>query len=500
MIEVRSMLPWMVIAAPVMSGVLIFAIGRFSSTLRSIFAILGVGVPLLMGIDMALLTIKGSAVVSLNRELYVDALSAFLVIVICVVGLVATIYSLKYMKLEDIEKRVGPEIIERRMTLFHAMLMVFIGTMLWGTVTNNVIILYVAVEATTIASGLLVAFYLDKRGLEASYKYLMLLTVGITFAFFGCVLLYSAASPHVTQGNAWLLSDIKGVGALFPRSIALMAMAFLIVGFGTKAGIAPFHPWLPDAHAEAPTPVSALLSGVMLKMAAYALARTLSVFYPAYGPVFLFLVALGAFTMLLGVAMALVQDDLKRLLAYSSVSQMGYVIMGMGFGTYLGVYGGLFHMLNHALCKALLFLCVGAVIYATGARKISELGGLSRRMPITAVCFFVGVLGIAGMPPFNGFASKLTIFLAGADAHQWWATIIAIFTGMLTLVVMAHAAWAVFWGRPGEIKLANPEAKEVPASIWAGMVALAVLIVALGIYPQSIYPLIDSATHALVGH
>lgn len=500
MTEVRSMMPWMVIAAPVVAGILIFALGRLSSALRSVLAIAGVTAPLVMGILMGLQVLDNIAIISLNRELYVDALSAFVVIIICVVGVISTIYSLKYMKLDAIKQRIGPEIIEKRMSWFHAMLLVFIGTMLWGTVTNNVILLYVAVEATTIASGLLVAFYWDKRGLEASYKYLMLLTVGITFAFFGCVLLYSAASPHVTEGSAWLLSDIKGVGALFPRSIALMAMAFLIVGFGTKAGIAPFHPWLPDAHAEAPTPVSALLSGVMLKMAAYALARTLSVFYPAYSTVFLFLVSLGAFTMLLGIVMALVQDDLKRLLAYSSVSQMGYVMMGLGFGTYLGVYGGIFHMFNHAICKALLFLCVGAVIYATGARKISDLCGLSRHMPVTAVCFFIGVLGLAGMPPFNGFASKLTIFLAGAEAHQWWATIIAIFTGILTLAVLAHAAWAVFWGKPKESETSPQELREVPAGIWAGMVALAVIIVAAGVFPQSLYPLIDSATHALVGH
>ena len=176
----------------------------------------------------------------------------------------------------------------------------------------------------------------------------------------------------------------------------MIAAAFLVVGFGTKAGIAPFHPWLPDAHAEAPTPVSVLLSAVMIKMAVYAMARTVSIFLPTWSQLSLFLVGIGCFTMLLGIVMALTQDDLKRLLAYSSVSQIGYIVAGVGLGTYLGCYGGLFHLLNHAIFKGLLFMCVGAVVYATGLRRISELAGLRRRMPVTGLCFLVGALAIAG--------------------------------------------------------------------------------------------------------
>jgi len=496
MSEITSQLPWIVFIVPAGTGVLIYLVGRKSSLLRGILTAIGVIVAFGAGIAMSVSTYRGAILSAWGNELRVDALSAFMTVVIAGISLVAAGYSLKYMKLQALQDRVGPEVIERRLNWFYALFMIFVGTMLWGVVTNNVIMLYVAVEATTIASGLLVAFYWDRRGLEASYKYLMLLTVGITFALFGCVLLYSASSPHLEGVNALLISNIKGVAGLFPRSIAIMAMAFLIVGFGTKAGIAPFHPWLPDAHAEAPTPVSALLSGVMLKMAAYALARTVTIFYTDFSPVTVFLITLGAFTMVLGIAMALVQDDLKRLLAYSSVSQMGYVIMGIGFGTYLGVYGGLFHIINHAICKALLFMCVGAVIYAAGSRQISELGGLSRRMPVTSACFFIGVLGISGMPPMNGFMSKITIFMAGAQAGYWWATMIAMFTGILTLVALSHAAWAVFWGHPAKGNSRN-DTKEVPAAIWSGMVVLAALTIFLGVYPQSLYPLLNAATKAL---
>src|ERR1039458_5663314 len=218
----------------------------------------------------------------------------------------------------------------------------FLGTMLWGCVTNNVIMLYVAIEATTLTSGLLVAFYWDRRALEAGYKYLMLLTIGITFALFGCVLLYAsaAATNKLDGGSALLISDIRHVVQFIPGGTAAITIAFLLIGLGTKAGIAPFHPWLPDAHAEAPTPISVLLSGVMIKMSLYALARTVSIFYPAWPQVTIFIVALGTFSMLLGIIMALTQNDLKRLLAYSSVSQMGYVLVGIGLGTYLGCFAG----------------------------------------------------------------------------------------------------------------------------------------------------------------
>ncbi len=239
----------------------------------------------------------------------------------------------------------------------------------------------------------------------------------------------------------------------------------------------------------------------MLKMAAYALARLVTVFYPAFSPVSIFLVALGAFTMLLGIILALAQDDLKRLLAYSSVSQMGYVLMGLGLGTYLGVYGGLFHVLNHGLGKSLLFMCTGALIYATGARRISELGGLGKNMPVTSACFFVGALAISGMPPLNGFMSKVTIFIATASAHQWWATAIAVFTSLLTMVALTRAAWAVFWGQPKYATDGSGPSRQItdpPVGLLIGMVPLAAACVLLGIYPQAVYPMLNAATKSLL--
>jgi formate hydrogenlyase subunit 3/multisubunit Na+/H+ antiporter MnhD subunit len=234
----------------------------------------------------------------------------------------------------------------------------------------------------------------------------------------------------------------------------------------------------------------------MIKMALYAMVRTVSVFYPSWPQVSTFLVALGIFTMVFGIVMALSQDDLKRLLAYSSVSQMGYVLAGVGLGTYLGCYGGLYHLVNHALFKSLLFLSVGAVIHSTGARRISELAGLRHHMPITSGCFLLGALAIAGFPPLNGFWSKLTIYLALAKAGMWWAAILAVATSILTMAVMVRAGFRVFWGKP-RAAAAEPAVREVPAVMWLPMATLGALCLLLGVYPQIAYPLLDRAAAAL---
>jgi hydrogenase-4 component F len=489
-----SVLPAAVFLLPVLAGVIVFSATRLGRAFEQWVSVLTAALVTGLGAWMAYRVLGGAVLTTWNRELRVDALSALMVVMIAGIGLLATIYSVRYLA-----DRLAEGSGARRLRIFYGLLMWFLGTMLWGCVTNNVIMLYVAIEATTLTSGLLVAFYWDRRGLEAGYKYFMLLTIGITFALFGCVLLYAgaAATNKLPGGSAVLISDIRGVVQFVPGGTAAITIAFLIIGFGTKAGIAPFHPWLPDAHAEAPTPISVLLSGVMIEMALYALARTVSIFYPAWPQVTIFIVALGTFSMVLGIVLALSQNDLKRLLAYSSVSQMGYVLVGVGLGTYLGCYGGLFHLLNHALYKSLLFMCAGALMYATGVRRISELGGLRSAMPVTSACFFLGALAIAGFPPLNGFWSKLTIYLALARAGLWWAAVIAVLTSILTMVVMVRAGYRVFWGNRPLSRVSSPPVRKVPARMWAPMVLLATVCVLLGIFPQVPYPLLDRAAAVL---
>ncbi len=483
--EVGSLLPAAAFLVPIVSGCLIVALPKRAHRVAQVIALATVAIMGALAIWMAVRVVHGEVLTAWSDELRVDGLSALMVVVVALIGLAAILYSVEYIEHQPLLDRIGVGKAERRLAIFYALLVWFLGTMTWAAVTNNIVMLYVAVEATTLTSGLLVAFFWDRRALEAGYKYLMLLTVGITFALFGCVMVYAAGAGtgRLTGREALLISSLRSVAPLMPHRTALLATALLVVGFGMKAGLAPFHAWLPDAHAEAPTPVSVLLSGVMLKVALYALARTVSIFFPSLPQITVFAVALGAFTMLLGVIMAMAQDDLKRLLAYSSVSQMGYVLAGVALGTYLGAFGGLFHLLNHALFKSLLFMTAGAVIYATGRRRVSELGGLAKQMPITSACFVVGALAIAGFPPFNGFMSKFTIYLALADSGLWWAVVIAVFTSLLTMVALIRPAYRVFWGEPAQPAAVLERAREVPPTLWIPMLALAAACLVLGVAP-----------------
>ncbi|NIM51010.1 MAG: oxidoreductase [Gemmatimonadales bacterium] len=497
--EVYSILPATAFLVPLAAGALVFLGGGLGRAFGQAVSLLASLITAVIGVVMAGAVVQDTVLTTWGNELRVDGLSALLVFAIGVIGLLTTVYSLRYVDRTEFQKRVGVGRVERRLSIFYGLLLWFLGTMVWGCVTNNIIMLWVAVEATTLTSGLLVAFFWDKRALEAGYKYLMLLTIGITFALFGCVLVYvsAAATGQLAGGEALLISEVRNVAGLLPPRTAVLAVAFLIIGFGTKAGIAPFHPWLPDAHAEAPTPVSVLLSGVMIKMALYALARTLALFFPTWPQLAVFAVAVGTFTMVLGISLALGQDDLKRLLAYSSVSQMGYILAGLGLGTYLGCFGSLFHLLNHAIFKALLFMCAGALIYATGRRRVSELGGLARKMPVTGACFFVGALAISGFPPFNGFWSKLTVYLALAKSGLWWAAVIAVATSVLTMVALVRPAYRVFWATPAAGAVGSSEFRDVPATVWVPMVTLAAGCVLLGLAPHLVYPLLDKAATVL---
>jgi len=507
--NVISTTPILICAIPAALAVVTYPLARLWRPLGAALAVLGLAATTALAVPMLVDTARGQVYTSLHRELRADSLSSLLVVLIGVVGVVALLYSIPYITHRRITNAAGRDITDRRVASFYALCLLFIATMFWACLTNNIIMLYIAVEASTIASGLLVAFYWDKHSLEAGYKYLMLLTVGIAFALFGSVLLYATAAPLFPRAggiHALLISDLATVAGRIPSGMALLIMAFFIVGFGTKAGLAPFHPWLPDAHAEAPSPVSALLSGVMIKTAIYALARVMTIFFPvgAYHPVAMFLIVIGAFTMLLDAIMIMAQDDLKRMLAYSSVSQMGYIAMGLGLVGiglggevgYLGGYGSVFHIVNHAISKAVLFLAVGAVLYATAGRSMDHLRGLAKSMPATAVCFFIAALAIAGVPPFSGFWSKLTLYFAGAEAHLWWAVGIAIGSSLLTLAAFVRAGYKVFWS-DGDASVAVTPAKRVPLTMLVPMAALTSLVIVFGVYPKLLFPLLDPAAKML---
>jgi formate hydrogenlyase subunit 3/multisubunit Na+/H+ antiporter MnhD subunit len=456
---------------------------------------LGLAATLLVSVLCGIRVLGGEVLTAWNMTISLDALSVVMQLLGGLLAALVAFYSIGFSRHDP---RLG-DFSDGRRSLYYGLILLFLATMNWTCSTNNIVMLWVSLEATTLAMTFLVTFYWRRESIEAGYKYLLLVAVGVSFALFGCVLVYSAGLAFLPGREALLLSSIREIAHLIPRNLVLLTAAFFIAGFGAKAGLLPFHAWVPDAHSEAPTPVSALLSGVVLKIGAYALARTLTIFAPYYHPIVVFVALLASAGMLIAIFMAWAQDDLKRLLAYHSVSQMGYVVEGLGMGTYLGVYGGLFHLVNHTIFKSLLFLSVGAVMFATGGlRKMSELGGLGRRIPIAAFCFIVGALAMGGMPPFNGFMSKFTLFLALGERRLLWAAVVSVVTGLLTLACMVHAAYRVFWGQPAASYSGSQNSPRVPTSMYVSMVVLAAICLLLGVYPQILYPLLDSATRCIL--
>jgi len=500
MIETKtSWLPFLVFAVPTAIGLISLAVGRFRREFHGEWALLGLLATAAISVEIVRqVVVEGYILTFWNENLYVDGLSALMEVLGSGLGLVIVLYSRSYIPRQ---LRDEPQA-AYKLTVYYGLLLLFLGMMNWTCATNNIVMLYVSLEFTTLATVFLVAFYRRSASLEAGYKYLVLVTVGVLFSLIGLVLIYAAAAglPLMAGKRILLFTELGRAGKMMPASVVLLANALLVAGFGTKAGLVPFHAWLPDAHAEAPAPISALLSGIVIKVGAYALARTTTVFVPAYPGIAVFMAVMCSVTMLVGILMAWAQDDVKRLLAFHSVSQMGYIAEGMGMGTYLGIYAGLFHLLNHTIFKALLFLSIGAVIYSTGGlRRMSQMGGLAAKMPITALCFFTGALAMGGMPPFNGFFSKFTLFVAVADMRLLWAAIIGMITGLLTLACMVHAAYKVFWGPLRAEAVTSPsDLKEVPLGMQVAMLVLAAMTLAIGLIPKLTYPLLDSATRCIL--
>ncbi len=390
-----------------------------------------------------------------------DGLTAFMLVTVNLVAFFVAVFSVNYM-----EKYTSKQ---KFYTLFLLMLAGMNGVIATGDMFN----LFVFLEIASVASYALVAFGTEKHELEAAFKYAVMSTVGSLFVLLGIVLLYSYTSTLNMADMARVFAQ-KGTG-----DITLMVSVLFIMGFGLKAALVPFHAWLPDAHPSAPAPISAMLSGVLIKsLGIYVLCR---IFYsvigitPAVASIFLFL---GALSMVIGVFLAIGQWDLKRLLAYHSISQIGYVVLGIGLGTPLGILGGLFHLFNHSMFKSLLFLNSGAVEYSTGTRDLQKMGGLAKRMPVTGATNFVASMSIAGIPPFNGFWSKLIIIIAAVQAGRYGYAFWAVLASLLTLASFMKVMKYGFFDR---LKERWGRIEEVPFFMKLSMVALALICIFGGV-------------------
>ncbi len=407
-----------VLAIPLLGGTVLAFIGH-----REIARDVNVGFSLATFLAACVLTagiISDGPMLVWEQQFFIDPLNVFLVTLTCFVGFTTAIFSRPYMRIEQDHGKMTP----MRMRLYHSMYQLFNFTMLLGLTTNNMGIVWVSMEAATLTTVLLVSVYRTAASLEAAWKYFILCGVGIAQALFGTVLLYMAAERVLGAESATLLwTSLNAYKAQLDPAIITIAFAFLLVGYGTKVGLVPLHSWLPDAHAEGPTPVSAVLSGLLLNMAMYAVLRCKvltdgALQRPLAGQL---MMGFGLLSLVVAAFFLSRQKDVKRMFSYSSIEHMGLITFAFGMGGPIANFAGLLHMTVHSLIKSAVFFTVGHATQKAGTQVMSEIRGLIKVNPTVGWGLILSVMAILGMPPFGVFASEFLI-LTTAMREQPWAT------------------------------------------------------------------------------
>jgi len=407
----------------------------------------------------------------------IDALNYFFSVLVVFTMLMSAIYSFRYM-----EK-------DHHLGHYYTLFLMLSGSVLGMVFTGDVFNMFVMIEIMTFAAVALTAFRnKGAEALEAAFKYLVIGSIGSSFTLLGIALLYRQCH---TLNMAQLSAILGSEGGHTPTTVFAFAMMF--VGLAVKSYIVPFHTPAADAYTAAPTSISMAFSSMVNKAGVYGIIRLMFIIFRSMdmGAMQIMMVVFGAVTMFVGVTMALAQHDFKRLLAFHSISQIGYVITAAGLGTVLGLNSALFHAMNHTLFKGLLFLCAGAVLTAAGTTSLDKLGGLSKKMPKTAICFIIGAFSISGLPPFNGFMSKWQIYQAayekGVESGNFLyvvVTVVAVVVSVMTLASFIKVTQSVFFGQVSED---CKDVKEVPLSMRIPMWIMAALCIFTGLGANLVY-------------
>jgi hydrogenase-4 component F len=424
----------------------------------------------------------------------VDDLGLVFLLLLVVLTLAVSIYTVGWLRQAVAVGNMKAESVRSYFALVHA----FVATMVVTILADNLGVLWIAMEGTTITSAILVGYHGHQHGLEAAWKYIIVTTIGISFGLFGTVLIYAAAAAVPEGAVAMSWSAIMKVAPTLDPSIVRIGFIFVMVGYGTKAGLAPMHLWLPDAHSQAPTPVSALLSGVLIKCALLGIIRFQTIAAAACGPAFpaIVLLVFGLTSVVVATPFILAQHDIKRLLGYHSVEHVGIIALGLGFGGTVGTYGALLHAVNHGVTKALAFFAAGTAIARYGTRDMRLIRGLLAVAPIGATLLMLAALSLAGVPPFSIFVSELMVLRAGIGHGHWVA--IAIFLVMVVVIFagLLHHVSAMAFGTPTATAGREPEA----VSPLLAMLLLAGIMILLGLtIPASVDGLLRRATEVVVG-
>ncbi len=418
----------------------------------------------------------------------VGALGTFFALVIVLVGFFVSLYSVGYMRAEVAKGIIGP----RRVRQFFLLLELFLFAMLLSVTTINPVVMWIAIEATTLSTAFLISFYNKPSATEAAWKYLIISTVGLLLSLLGTLIFL--ALPETKTGIVdW--QTLQAVAASMSPVAAKIAFVFVLVGYGTKVGLVPMHTWKPDTYAKAPTPVVALLSSVLLNVAFFAILRFKGITDGALGTTDFtsgLLIFFGVISLLFSAFIIFVQKNYKRLLAYSSIEHAGLLALGFGFGG-IGIFAALLHMLFHALVKALLFLSVGNIFLKYSSTKMANVSGVLRALPVTAPVLFAAFIAILGFPPFGLFMTELSILSAGMVLHPYVVVFTLLALALVFFGFFKHMTAMIFGPVPEGIEKGESNLlTQVPI-----VMLLALVIVLSWHFPETLKILIQIAAQSI---
>ena len=405
------------------------------------------GATLVSSLWLALTIFEHGPLLSESKLLYIDAFNVYLVVLTAFVGLTTAIFSRPYMQHEVVTRKLG----RRRMRLYRSMYQGFMFAMLAALTTNNIGILWVAMEGATLATVLLVSLYRTPEAVEAAWKYFILCGVGIAQALFGTVLMFFAAERVIpNRDDALLWNVLYGSAGQLEPTVLTLSFVFLLVGYGTKVGLVPLHNWLPDAHSEGPTPMSAILSGLLLNVALYALVRVKMLVDGSLhsGLAGHLMMGFGLLSFVVAGLFLHRQRDIKRMYSYSSIEHMGLMTFAFGVGGPLATFGALLHMTVHSLTKSAIFITVGHAAQIAGTQSIEKIRGLIRTQPAVGWGLLIGTVAIAGFPPFGVFTSEFLVLSATMKAWPWLALPLLVGLGIAFAGLFRHLHPMVYGDPP----------------------------------------------------
>ena len=412
-------------------------------------------------------------------NLRVDSLSIFMTAIFLGLGLIATIYSIAYIENNG------------RSPFYYTLILTLISGMVGIVFAGDLLTLYVFWELMSISSYALVAFFREEgTSIEASFKFLIMSAAGSATALFGISILYGMTGTLNFEGLTTVLNGTVANVWIY------MAAVFIFIGFGVKTAVFPLHTWLPDAYSSATAPISAILSGIVIGPGVFAIAK---LFFTAFlsiqemwGPV---IAVLSVLTMLVGNITALMQTDLKRMLAYSSIAQVGYMLIGLSVGTQLGLTGTFLQFFNHAIMKGSAFLCAGAIIYRLGSSELSDMQGVGRKMPLTAIALSISVTALVGLPPLSGFPGELILFTSTVESNMVWIGIALLINSVISAGFYLRIIYTLI--QPVSVQKVE-QLKEAPLLMLISIIVLAVLIVLFGVWPDLLVNFAGAAAKSLL--